>query len=134
MPTVVGSDAIRRARRLRRGMTDGERRLWSELKEFRRWYGIHVRRQVPIGPYVVDFAVHDHRLVIEVDGEHHFLPEGLTLDAKRDAWLGGAGYRIIRINTGELERSFHGCIEEILQALGLMNQEPGEAFGRKTGK
>ncbi len=58
MPTLVMSGAIRRARKLRREMTDGERKLWSELKEFRRLYGLHARKQVPIGPYVVDFAIH----------------------------------------------------------------------------
>ncbi|MCV3241141.1 endonuclease domain-containing protein [Mesorhizobium sp. ZC-5] len=69
VPTGIKPSAIPRARGLRQNMTDGERKLWSELRQFRRWYGIHVRKQVPIGPDVVDFAIHEHRLVIEVDGE-----------------------------------------------------------------
>lgn len=101
-------------------MTDGERRLWGELREFRRQYGIHVRRQAPVGPYVADFAVHAHRLIIEVDGEHHFTPEGLRRDRIRDDWLATQGYRVLRINTGELSNSFNGCVEEILRELGLM--------------
>lgn len=101
-------------------MTDGERRLWAELREFRRLYGIHVRRQAPIGPYVVDFAVHERRLIIEVDGEHHFTSEGLRRDRIRDDWLATLGYRVVRINTGELSDSFDGCVEDILRELGLM--------------
>jgi very-short-patch-repair endonuclease len=101
-------------------MTEGERKLWAELREFRRWYGIHVRKQAPIGIYVADFAIHEHKLVIEVGGQHHFEPERQRRDRERDEWLSGQGYRVIRFSTGELADSFDGCIEEILRALGLM--------------
>ena len=122
MPTVVSPEAIKRARRLRKDMTDGEKKLWSELKEFHRWYGVHVRKQAPIGPYVADFAVHEHRLVIEVDGEHHFTGEGLARDSRRDAWLETVGYRTLRFSTQDLSESFDGCVQEILAALDLMNE------------
>ena len=100
-------------------MTDGERKLWSELRNFRHWYGIHVRRQAPIGPYIADFIIHEHRLVIEVDGEFH-LGRRLESDKLRDQWLAGEGYRVVRFNTGEIDESFEGCVEEILRHLGLM--------------
>ena len=120
MPTTVSPQAIKRARRLRRNMTDGERRLWSELREFRRHYGLHVRKQAPIGPYFVDFVVHEKKLVIEVDGEHHFEPEQMARDVTRDNWLGERGYRVLRLNTGELTDAFDGCVEAILKEMGLM--------------
>jgi very-short-patch-repair endonuclease len=120
MPTSVTPAAISRARKLRRNMTDGEPKLWSELKEFRRLYGLHARKQAPIGPYTVDFVIHSKTLVIEVDGEHHFLPDRMVRDARRDDWLATKGYRVLRFTTGELSDSFDGCIEEILRALGLM--------------
>lgn len=120
MPTAITPGALSRARRLRHAMTEGERRLWQELRQFRRWYGIHVRRQVPIGPYIADFAVHDRRLVIEVDGQHHFEPRGLANDIRRDKWLRSQGYRVLRLNTGELADAFDSCVEQILDALGLM--------------
>jgi very-short-patch-repair endonuclease len=101
-------------------MTEGEKRLWSELKQFRRWYGIHVRKQTPIGPYIADFAIHEHRLLIEVDGEHHFTETGSVRDAGRDAWLEGIGYKVMRFSTGELDKSFDGCVQQILASLGLM--------------
>ena len=120
MPTVVPRSAISRARKLRKEMTQGERKLWSELKEFRRLYGLHARKQAPIGPYVVDFVVQAQKLVIDVDGEHHFFPEGATRDVRRDRWLAQQGYRVLRINTGELSDSFGGCVEEMLRELGLL--------------
>ena len=95
--------SIVRARRLRRTMTEGERRLWAELREFRRLYGLHARKQVPIGPYVADFVIHSKSLIIEVDGEHHALPDRMARDAQRDDWLATKGYRILRFTTGELD-------------------------------
>ncbi|EDQ34190.2 hypothetical protein HPDFL43_14372 [Hoeflea phototrophica DFL-43] len=102
-------------------MTEGEKRLWSELRGFKRLYGLHVRKQVPIGPFVADFAIHSAKLVIEVDGEHHFTRQGMANDKRRDEWLKNAGYRVVRFNTGELSDTFDGCIEQILRELELMN-------------
>ena len=120
MSTSIDPAVIPRARKLRRNMTEGERKLWAELREFRRWYGVHVRRQAPLGVYVADFVIHEKKLVIEIDGEHHFKPERQKRDRERDEWLSGQGYQVLRFNTGELSDTFNGCIEEILQALGLM--------------
>ncbi len=100
-------------------MTEGEKRLWSELRAFRHLYGVHVRRQAPVGPYFPDFIIQEHRLIIEVDGEHHHTEAGQERDAKRDAWLREIGYRTIRINTGELAENLDGCVETILRELGL---------------
>jgi very-short-patch-repair endonuclease len=120
MPHAVTNGAISRARSLRRNMTDGERKLWYELRDFRRLYGVHVRKQVPIGPYIADFAIHSKNLIIEVDGEHHFTPDGMARDQKRDAWFVSQGYKTIRMTTGELSESFDGCVEEIMREAGLM--------------
>jgi len=99
--------------------TEGEKRLWSELRQFRRLYGLHVRRQAPIGRYVADFVIQSRRLVIEVDGEFHTLPNRQVSDARRDEWLKSQGYRTLRITTGELSENLDGCIETILRELGL---------------
>lgn len=120
MPANRDKKQISRARYLRKAMTDGEKRLWRELRDFRRLYKIHARKQVPIGDYVVDFAILQHNLVIEVDGEHHFTPAGQEKDARRDAQLKELGYRVLRINTGELGDNFDGCIDVILRELGLV--------------
>ncbi|MER8371995.1 endonuclease domain-containing protein [Mesorhizobium sp. M1406] len=119
-PTGIDPAVIKRARVLRRNMTEGERKLWSELKEFRRLYGLHARKHAPIGPYVADFVLHGKNLVIEVDGEHHFTPEQMEKDRIRDAWFFRLGYRVLRLSTGDLANSFDGCIEEILREVGVM--------------
>src|SRR6266571_5168766 len=61
---------ISRARSLRANMTDAERKLWFALRD-RRLKEAKFRRQVPIGPYIVDFVCYPARLVIEVDGGQH---------------------------------------------------------------
>ena len=116
----VTPDQVRRARRHRQNMTDGENKFWQELRSFRSDHGIHFRRQVPIGPYVADFAAHSGKLVIEIDGEFHFTEEGVRRDKFRDEWFHAAGYRVIRISTGELSANLNGCTETVMHSLGLM--------------
>ena len=55
------------SRALRRRATDPEKALWRALKRIP-VYGSHFRRQVPIAPYVADFACLKARLIIELDG------------------------------------------------------------------
>jgi very-short-patch-repair endonuclease len=102
-------------------MTEGEKRLGCELKEFRDLYGSHVRCQVPIRPHVPDFAVNSVKLLIEVNGRFHEEPHRTKADAQRDRRLRQAGYRILRLRTGELDEALNGCIEENLRELGSMH-------------
>lgn len=87
------------ARRSRRAPTDTEAALWLLLKD-RQLHGFKFRRQVPIGPYVADFACHAHKLVVEVDGGVHRLTE--ARDADRDAWLAEAGYTVLRFDNSAI--------------------------------
>jgi very-short-patch-repair endonuclease len=119
-PTAIEKSSIARARKLRRSMTQGEKRLWLALREFRKTHGFHVRKQVPIGPCIADFAIHSARLIIEVDGDLHSEPDNRTHDEKRDAWFARAGYKTLRFTTGALAGSFDGCIEQILRELGII--------------
>ncbi len=57
------------ARRMRWEPTGAERRLWHNLRFDQR--GCKFRRQLPLGPYIADFACLSHRMVIEVDGHQH---------------------------------------------------------------
>jgi very-short-patch-repair endonuclease len=45
-------------------------------------------------------------------------------DIRRDEWFASQGYKVLRITTDELSDAFDGCIEEILGALGLMEDAP----------
>jgi very-short-patch-repair endonuclease len=113
-PTRIDPAQIARAKTLRRNMTNGEKRLWRELKDFKRHYNIHVRKQTPIGPYIADFAIHEIKLIIEVDGEHHFTEHGQMRDRTRDAWFVTQGFETLRFTTGDLDE-LDACINTILK-------------------
>ncbi len=57
--------------------------------------GISHDAQVVIPPYIVDFLIHERRLVVEIDGSSHTGREGY--DRARDAKLRKLGYEVVRI-------------------------------------
>ena len=99
-----------RALRLRKHETYGERIVWKALRERR----MNFRRQAPVGPYVVDFAHFGSRLIVEIDGYHHTLPERQARDAQRDAWFRTAGFRVLRIDETALKRDLMAVVEQIV--------------------
>jgi len=102
------------AKHLRRSMTDAERRLWYYLRAHR-FLGQKFRRQVPLGPYVVDFVHFGGRLVVEADGGQHM--DSLT-DQARDGWLRSQGFRVMRFWNHDILQNMQLVLEEIRGALG----------------
>jgi very-short-patch-repair endonuclease len=90
-------------------MTGPEKLLWAELRKL----DLHVRRQVPMGPYIADFAIHGAKLIIEVDGARHDLDENQLHDALRDAWFTSQGYRTLRIRNSAILNDLNGVIDLI---------------------
>jgi len=112
------------ARRLRKDSTAAERRLWFKLRRLPT-YGTHFRRQVAIGPYVVDFACMRVRLVVEVDGSQHAAGPAVQRDASRTEWLEREGYRVIRFWNNEITQNMNGVLDRIHAALyGLPDAAP----------
>jgi very-short-patch-repair endonuclease len=98
------------ARTLRRNATDAERSLWRLLRD-RRLGDAKFRRQVPIGPFITDFASVTHRIVIELDGGQHAESRA---DATRDAFLAAAGWRVLRFWNNDLTQHRDGVLGRIL--------------------
>jgi very-short-patch-repair endonuclease len=80
-------------------------------------YGSHFRRQVPIGPYIADFACMAARLIIEIDGSQHGTDVGIARDSERTQWLEQEGYRVIRFWNNDLSQNIEGVLETIHAAL-----------------
>ena len=70
--------------------------FWQMVRA-RRCCGEKFRREHVIEPYTVDFCCISLKLIIEVDGEHHFTDEGIAHDQVRDRFLEELGYRVVRI-------------------------------------
>ena len=104
--------AVHRARRLRRDSTEAEKLLWrtlrSGLPEFK-W-----RRQMPVGPYFVDFACFSERLIIELDGGQH---AEAANDALRTQVLQANGYHVIRFWNNDMLANPDGVLDQISQLL-----------------
>ncbi len=104
------------ARVLRREMTTPERILWRALRD-RALAGAKFRRQLPLGPYVLDFAVLEQRLAIEIDGDTHAEPAHAAGDTQRTAWLVERGWRVLRFTNREVTENREGVLVVIGSAL-----------------
>jgi very-short-patch-repair endonuclease len=87
--------------------------LWEEVRKL----NLNIRRQVPIGAYIADFASHAARLVIEIDGPHHDEPDARKRDAARTAWLKDVGYRVIRFPENLVRNDLYTVVEKIVAEL-----------------
>ena len=105
---------IPKARENRANMTPAERKLWFE---FLRNHSAHFRKQRPFKSYIVDFYFAKAKLVIELDGAHHFTPEGLAYDAERTTYLQTLSLHVIRFTNAEVFGNFEGVCTTIEQHL-----------------
>ena len=104
---------VPRARLLRRDATDAEKKLWQHLRlpPFKQH---QFRRQATIGPYFADFASHQLKLVIEVDGGQH---AHNTSDETRTRYLEANGYRVLRFWNNEVLENMSGVLATIDTAI-----------------
>jgi very-short-patch-repair endonuclease len=102
-------------RDLRRHETRSESILWSEVRN-KKFLNEKFLRQHPIfledisdtnGFYVADFYCHNHKLIIELDGQGHFYNS--EYDKVRTETLTSYGYTILRFRN-----------EEVLENIGLV--------------
>ena len=101
---------VHQARTLRKSATLPERLLWNQL----RGATPKVRRQHPLGPYIVDFYCASARIAIEVDGLAHDLGDHPARDAARDRWIHAQGVTLIRIPATDVLRDPNAAAEALL--------------------
>jgi len=107
---------LRWAREFRQRRTDSEALLWEELRG-KKLAGTKFRRQRPLGRYIADFCCDAARLVVEIDGSVHALPDQQEYDPIRDETLAAWGYTLLRITTGEIAADLPGVLSRISTAL-----------------
>jgi very-short-patch-repair endonuclease len=105
----------KRARAMRGAPTEAEQRLWRLLRD-RRLGGFKFRRQVLVGPYIVDFLCVGARLIVEADGSQH---GESRRDAARDAFLAREGWMVLRFWNHEVLHNRDSVLETILARAGL---------------
>ena len=57
---------IKRARDLRKNLTPQEKKLWQIFRNHN-FYNFEIRRQYPIGHYIVDFVCRSKKIIIEIE-------------------------------------------------------------------
>lgn len=90
-----------RARSLRKNLTLAEKKLWFILRR-KQLACFRFRRQVPMGPYILDFVCHSVKVVVEADGGQHDEPQQKAYDQKRTQWLEKQGYQVLRFWNNEI--------------------------------
>ena len=100
------------ARQLRKEQTDTEKLLWHFLRG-RRFCGFKLRRQYPVGGYILDFYCHDAGLAVELDGGGHNEEEQRRYDEERTKVIQAANIRIVRFWNNDLFNSLEEVLEEL---------------------
>lgn len=86
---------------LRKNMTGVKLILWKVLKD-KKLCGRKFRRQHSIGYYIADFYCPSEKLIIELDGQHHFSPVGMAKDFDRDKHLEMMNIKVLRFEYKEV--------------------------------
>jgi very-short-patch-repair endonuclease len=113
---------VKRARALRKALTEPEVMLWSRLKGRGRGQPIF-RRQFAYESMIFDFYCPAARLAVEIDGSTHGTDEKRGKDEARDRWLAGRGISVMRIGAGAVYNGLSDVADGvILRALALIEK------------
>jgi very-short-patch-repair endonuclease len=105
-----------RAKRMRREPTAAEAKLWGALRN-RSLGGFKFYRQVPVGPYIVDFINHEWSVVVEVDGATHGDADEVAQDERRTVFLQAKGLYVHRVWNADVFENIVGVCDGILIVL-----------------
>lgn len=106
----------RYARTRRKQSTPAEQRLWGSLRK-QSLGGFRFIRQVPVGPYVVDFLCRERGLVVEVDGATHGDAADVRHDSRRSTFLATQGLVVHRVLNSDVYENLGDVLDGIFLAL-----------------
>ena len=96
------------ARELRQKAIDAEKKLWFQFRQGN-MTGLKIRRQHPVGPYVLDFYCSKAKLALEIDGSSHEFRH--SSDARRDGYMLSKGIKTIRMSPSIADENIHEYVE-----------------------
>jgi tRNA/rRNA methyltransferase len=92
--------------------------LWEALTRDRRFAGRGFKRQVPIGPHIVDIVSFPLRAVIELAPASE-TDEATRLRAERRGWLAARDYRVEPVSMAAIDADVAAVLDGLADALGL---------------
>jgi very-short-patch-repair endonuclease len=105
-------DIFKLAKELRKLETVAEKLLWTHLNK-NQLMGLHFRRQHPINRFIADFYCPKIKLVIEVDGSIHDIPEYQSHDSGRSEVFNDFGIIVIRFTNEQILNEIDSTIKQI---------------------
>lgn len=109
------------ARKLRKFGTKGEAILWRDVLRARQMKGYQFNRQFIIENYIVDFICRRLNLIIEIDGNSHFVKS--EEDEIRQKRLEELGYRFLRFSESMVIYRIDDVVSEIEYAMESIEEE-----------
>ena len=101
-----------RRRDLRVKQTEAEKILWQKLRN-RQIDGFKFFRQYSIGKYIADFYCSELRLVIELDGSHHYEENVFEYDKIREEFMKSLDIITIRFNNLDVFKHLDEVMERV---------------------
>ena len=111
------------ARKLRDNQTDAEVFLWNQLGNIRN-SKVRFKRQHPILYFIADFYCHKAKLIIEVDGGYHDIPEQYKYDKARETELEALGLKVIRFTNEQILFEIENTLKEIGKVINERTPSP----------
>ena len=99
----------------RKNPTEAESIIWNLIKG--KQLGVSFRRQHIIGQFIADFSAPTIKLLIEIDGGYHQLPEQMISDEQRAECLQSKGYHIIRFTNEQVIADTNQVLKTIQQEI-----------------
>lgn len=99
------------ARKNRNNPTEAERYIWFYLRGSQ--LGVKFQRQHIIDRFIADFVCLSHKLVIEIDGGYHQLPEQKESDEERTEILSSLGFTVLRFTNEEVMKKGEKVLNSI---------------------
>ena len=101
---------------MRSNPTEAEIVLW-ELLRGKKLEGYKFRRQHIIGSFIADFVCLSEKLIIEVDGIIHQLPDYIISDEERTRELNKLGFEVIRFTNNAVLFETENVLNNIVQRI-----------------
>ncbi len=103
-------------------MTPSEKELQKLLRSID---GAHFRKQVAVDDYVFDFGWYSARLLIEIDGSIHRLPEIQANDKAKALHAIANGFRVLRFENNDVWDRPAWVVAQVREALnGAVSDRP----------
>lgn len=116
----------------KRRATRSESTIWSYLNQSKTGY--HCIRQYIIGNSLADFAFPSINLVVEIDGGYHEDEEQKRKDERRDAFMNGLGWKVIRFKNEQVDKAARSVFDAIVEECDILAELKGVKPRYQSGR